>query len=175
MRVRSFVFPALAAGLVISGPVLGYAAARHTGAGAKPSVHHVYRLDYVVAVSEPGKPAQTSTHTMNVEDGMGGDLHAGANIPLVSSSSPSAMAAPRQDVGLLLRCHLTRLGDDLLLHGVAEMSSPASAESGPVSIRKITASGDALVSPGKPAVVASVQEPVSGTRYEVTVTATKLR
>ena len=172
MRVRSFIVPAVAATLVLSGPLLGYAAGRRPHASEKPSAHHVYRLDYVVTVTEPGKPTMTSTHTMNVEDGNSGELHAGANIPLVASTSSS----PRQDVGLVLRCRLNRLGEDLLLHSTAEVSNPEpGVDQGPRAIRKISANGDVLASPGKPAVVASVQEPVSGARYEVTVTATKLR
>jgi hypothetical protein len=171
MRVRSFIVPAVAATLVLSGPLLGYAAGRHPSASPKPS-HHVYRLDYVVSVTEAGKPTLISNHTMSVEDGNSGDLHAGANIPLGGGPGPS----PRQDTGLSIRCHLTRLGEDLLLHSTTEMSNPQPAsEQGPWSIRKITANGDVVASPGKPAVVASVQEPVSGARYEVTVTATKLR
>lgn len=170
MRVRSFVVPAVAATLVLSGPLLGYAVARNPP--AKPNAHHVYRLDYVVTVSEPGKPTLTSTHTMNVEDGKGGNLHAGANIPLVASSS----ASPRQDVGLALHCHLTRLGEDLLLESNTEITNPEpGADQGPRAIRKVSAKGEAVATPGKPTVVASVQEPVSGARYEVTVTATKLR
>ena len=173
MRFRSFVVPAVAATLVLCGPLLGYAVARHPPASAKPGAHHVYRLDYVVTVSEPGKTTTTSTHTMSVEEGNSGDLHAGANVPLVTSSTGSS---PRQDVGLVLRCHLSRVGEDLLLHSTAEISGPESGDDpGPRAIRKISANGDALVSPGTPAVVASVQEPVSGARYEVTVTATKLR
>jgi hypothetical protein len=175
MRVRPYVVPALAATLVLSGPLLGYAAGRRSPLGAPHKAHHVYRLDYAVSVAEPGKPVQISTYTMSVEDGSSGNVHAGASIPLVSSSSPSPSVAPRQDVGLALRCHLTRLGDHLLMQTTTEISGPDDGvEPGPRAIRKITANDDVIAPLGKPTVVASVQEPVSHSRYEVTVTATKL-
>jgi hypothetical protein len=176
MRVRSFVLPGLAAALVLCGPLLGYAVgARRPDSPSKPKSHHVYRLDYVVSVTEPGKAPTTSTHTMNVEEDHTSDVRAGANVPLVSGSS-GAQASPRQDVGLLIQCHLTRAGDDLLLQNTTELSAvDERADPGPRAIRKIVAKGDAVASLGKPAVVASVQEPVSHAQYEVTVTATKLR
>jgi hypothetical protein len=175
MRIRPFVFPALAAALVLSGPVLGYAVAARP-AKAPHNAHHVYRLDYLVTVREPDKAPVTSPYTMNVEDGSTGSVHAGANIPLVTGSSSAGTASPRQDVGLLLRCHLTQVGSDLVLHNDAEISGTEErADPGPRAIRKITANDDAVASPGKPTLVASLEEPVSHARYEVTVTATKLR
>jgi hypothetical protein len=177
MRVRPFVRPFVTAALVLAGPLIGYQVAVHDARSA-PKSHHVYRLDYVVSVTEPGKPAVTSAYALNLEEGSGGDVHAGTNIPLqtASSSSPS-MSAPRQDVGIRIRSRITRAGSDLLLHGDTELSGldEARADQGPRAIRKINASGDAVVTPGKPALVASVEEPVSHARYEVTVTATKLR
>jgi hypothetical protein len=125
-------------------------------------------------MTEPGKTARATTYTMNLEEDTSADIHVGANIPLVSGSSGLG-ASPRQDVGLALRCHLARMGDDLLLHTVTELSAPEDVDQGPRAIRKISMNGDALVAPGKTAVVSSVQEPTSGARYEVTVAATKLR
>jgi hypothetical protein len=174
MRIRSFVLPSIAGALVLLGPLLGYQAAVHA-ANPPAKAHHVYRLDYAVSVSEPGKAAVTSSYVLNVEEGNSGEVHAGANIPLVTSSSPSH-ASPRQDVGVLLRCQLTRAGNDLLLHDTAELSSPELRDDdGPGAIHKISANDDVVVTPGKPALVASVEEPVSHARYEITVTATKLR
>jgi hypothetical protein len=175
MRIRSLVLSVLAAVVVLSGPVLGYAVGARRTANGPPKSHHVYRLDYVVTVSQPGKATVNDAYTMNVEDGSTGDLRAGANIPL-SASPKGGMASPRQDVGLRLTGHVSRLGDGLLLHNNAEMSGPAEeAEEGARAIRKITASDDAVVPLGKPTLVARLEEPVSHAVYEVTVTATKLR
>jgi len=172
MRIRSFVLPTIATTLVLFGPLLGYQAGAHA-AGSAPRTHHVYRLDYALTVTEPGRAAVTDTYTLNVEEGSSGEVRAGANIPLGSSSS---LTSPRQDVGILLRCQANREGSDLLLHDTAELSSPEPrADDGPRAIHKITSSGDVVVTPGKTALVASIEEPVSHARYELTVTATKLR
>jgi hypothetical protein len=173
MSARPFFVPALAASLVVCGSLASYAVGARS-ASAKPEAHHVYRLDYVVSVTEPGKPARATTYTMNLEEGTSGDIHVGANVPLVSSSLPG-VSSPRQDVGLALRCHVARAGEDLVLHTITELSAPEDVEQGPRAMRKVTMNGDALVAPGKTTVVSSVQEPTSGARYEVTVAATKLR
>ena len=46
---------------------------------------------------------------------------------------------------------------------------------GPVAIHKLSTSGDALVAPGKPALISSIEDPTGHKRYQLTVTATKLR
>ena len=43
------------------------------------------------------------------------------------------------------------------------------------AIRKLSAHGDALVTPGKPTLVASIDDPSGQLRYVVNVTATRLR
>jgi hypothetical protein len=175
MRIRPLVLPVLAAVVVLSGPVLGYAVGARRTTSGRPDPHHVYRLDYVVSVSQPGKPTVNGAYVMNVEEGHTGDLHAGANIPLIAS--PRGGVAPaRQDVGVRLDAHVTRVGEDLLLQNRVELSGADEdvGESGR-AIRKITASDDAVVPLGKPTLVAKLEEPVSHAQYEVTVTATKLR
>jgi hypothetical protein len=125
--------------------------------------HHVYRLDFVIAANDPGKAAASSAYTLSLEDMHNGELRMGTNIALSSQA--------RQDVGLMLKCYVEPLGEELLLHSTAEMSS---AEE-PSTIRKITANGDALLSLGQQALVASVEDSISHKRFEVKVTATKLR
>lgn len=129
-----------------------------------PRERHVYRLDFVVTAGDPSKAPAPSKYTVNVEEERHAEIHVGANVPLGNGNV-------RQDVGLRLHCELSTVGDDLLLHNDTELS----AADAPPAIHKVSARGDALVSPGKPALVASLEEPVSHTRYEVTVTATKLR
>ena len=123
----------------------------------------VYRLDFVVASMEPGKPPVSSAHTLSLEEFTSGEIRLGSNIPV----SPQA----RQDVGLMIRCRFTPVGDDLLLDNSVEMTSADEAQ----AIRKLAVHGNTVVSPGKPALVASAEDPTSHRKVEVTVTATKVR
>lgn len=135
-----------------------------TAALADPAPSHVYRLDYTVTEVIAGKPAQTSSYTLVLEEHDLGKLELGKNLALYPSNA-------RVDVGLRIDAHYTTIGDDVLLQTGVEVSA---AES-PSTIRKLLARGDALVSPGKPALVSSLDDPATHTRYEVTVTTTKLR
>jgi hypothetical protein len=170
MPVRSLV----AFALVLSAAPLGCAtmpapaAAPLAAAPAKPpEAHHVYQLDF--ALSSGG------AFTLALEEGRNGEIMVGANVPLQTST---AGASPRQDVGLKLRCSFMPAGDDLLLHTNLEMSSADDAPQAPataVAIRKLVTEGEALVSPGKLALVSSVDDPMGHKHYQLTVTATKLR
>jgi hypothetical protein len=179
-RSLALLIPALAlAGTTLgcaAGPLSGAAcpaSASRTGAGfagemrgrasRAPEQHHVYRLDFVVSTTETSKPVVSNSYTMNLEEEHGGELHLGTNVAL------SAQA--RQDVGLKIHCSYAMIGDDLLLHNSTEMSSIED----PPTIRKIATSGDAVVAPGKLALINSLEDPMSHRRYEVAVTATKLR
>src|SRR4051794_33379538 len=79
-----------------------------------PEERHVYRVDFVVAANEPGKPAQSSAYTLNLEEHDIGEVRMGTNIAI----SPQA----RQDVGLKITAHLYSVGDDLLMRDEIEMS-----------------------------------------------------
>lgn len=129
---------------------------------ARSESHHIYRLDFVLAASEPGKAPTSSAYTLNLEEQRSGELRMGTNIALSSQA--------RQDVGLMLKCYVEPLGDELLLHNTTEMSSSEEAS----TIRKISANGDALLALGQQALVASVEDAISHKRFEVKVTATKL-
>lgn len=141
------------------------------GVHAKPpQERHVYRLDVAVSTGEANKTLG-GAYVLHLEEERGSEIHTGANVALTTSNLPPGASAPRQDVGLKLHFSYTLVGDDLLLHNSTEMSS---ADELP-TIRKLAVHGDALVSPGKPAVVVSVEEPAGHKRLQVTVTATKLR
>lgn len=132
--------------------------------GSKPvAERRVFRLDFVVSTTDASKPVSSSTYTLNLEEERGGELHLGNNVALSSSA--------RQDIGLKIHCEYEMVGDDLLLHNSTEMSS----FDDPPSIRKIATSGDAVLVPGKLALIDSLEDPTSHRRYEVAVTATKLR
>lgn len=146
------------------------AASANTQHHRKPAdQRRVYRLEFSVASIDPRKPTSTSAHTMNLEESMTGEIRVGSNVPLTGHGGGAGVA--RQDVGLLIRGTFTPVGDDLLLENSFEMSS---VDEG-AAVRKIAMRGDAVVTPGKPALVGSAEDPMTHRRMEVTVVATKLR
>jgi hypothetical protein len=128
--------------------------------------HRVYRLDFVVTEDDAGKSATSASYTLNLRERSTGEIKMGANVALAGSST-----GQRADIGLLLRASYTSVGDDLLVDDEVELTAAKDAQ----SFRKVSAKGNALIAQGKPALVASVEDPITHKHYQVTATATKLR
>jgi hypothetical protein len=137
-------------------------------AGERPEPRHVYRLDFVVAENDAGKAATSTTYTLNLEENHTGEIKMGTNVVLPAQAHGATM---RADIGLLLRTSFTSVGEDLLVDDEVEITAAKDAQ----TFHKMSAKGTALVAPGKPALVASVEDPISHKHYQMTVTATKLR
>jgi hypothetical protein len=107
---------------------------------------------------------------MSLEERHRGEITTGTNVAL----SPSG--GSRIDVGMKVKAMYNTVGDDILLESSAELSSAESGQPGqPSTIHKISANGEALVTPGKPTLVASADDPQGHSNYQLMVTATKLR
>jgi hypothetical protein len=140
--------------------------------------HHVYRLDFVLTTADVGQPATSSSYTLNLEERQSGEVRMGRNVALSPSSA-------RIDVGLKIWCSYRFEGADLVLREQTEISAldepgPSTGvrdvppAAGPSTIHKVSSSSEAWVVPGTPTLVASMDEPGTHKRYQVTVTATKL-
>jgi hypothetical protein len=107
---------------------------------------------------------------MNLEENRRGQIATGSNVPLMPSGGS------RVDVGMKVKAMFYSVGDDILIESDAELSSAESGAPGqPSTIHKVSATGEALVSPGKPTLVASAEDPQGHSHYQLIVTATKLR
>ncbi len=146
--------------------VAAQASPRVATAKAAPAARHVYRLDYLVKITE-GSSATVAAYSLGLEEGRSGEVRTGVNVPLQRGATGSL----RQDVGVVVRSSYNVAGDDLILHASVETSA---ADDLP-AIRKLSTSGDVVVVPGTPALVASVDDPSGRVKYTVEVTATKLR
>jgi hypothetical protein len=142
----------------------------------RPSERHVYRLDFVLRTEEAGTAPASTSFTLTLGEFERGEVMVGKNLPLPSAATappgtPSAVPplGGRQDVGMkvVATCHV--VGEDVLL----EVSTELSAFEPPSGIRKMVSRGNALASPGKPALVTTLD--VDHGRHELTVTATRLR
>lgn len=134
---------------------------------ARPEPRAVYRFDYVVRFAHKNGASTVGTYSLGLEEGRNGEVRLGANVPL---SRQEGAPVARQDVGFVLRSSYVVSKGSVVLHCNVETSS---ADELP-SIRKLATSGDVSVAPGKPAIVARVDDPDGHFHYEVEVTATKL-
>ena len=156
-----------------SPPLSSATASTPSHADQKYVAGHVYRLDFAVSTNDAATlPAGPSggTFTMNLEENRRGQITTASNVALTPSGGS------RVDVGMKVKAMFYTVGDDILIESDAELSSAESGAPGqPSTIRKISATGEALVSPGKPTLIASAEDPQGHSHYQLMVTATKLR
>jgi hypothetical protein len=132
------------------------------GTAAAAEERHVYRLDFAIVESDAVK----TTYTLNLGEHSVGEIKMGSNVALAGKGGTM-----RTDIGLTLRASYTLVGEDLLVDDDVEITSVKDAQ----TFRKMSVKGNALIQPSKPALVASLEDPVSHKQIQVTVTATKLR
>jgi hypothetical protein len=143
--------------------------------GEKPV--SVFRLEFVVRELQDGKKINSRNYTMSVEDNTVGRIRVGNRIPFNTGKDQFQYF----DVGINIDCALHDHGSFLLLDNTQiEISSIVKDESAggttpnPI-VRQARSSVAAALTLGKPAVVASMDDVSSNRRYEVEVTATKLK
>lgn len=155
-----------------------------------PKAGPVYRLDFVVRDMEGNKQVNRRAYTMSVEEMHWGKIRVGSRVPYVTGVNQYQYS----DVGVSIDCRPRQGDGGLLLETTFEFSGtlppPAAASGGadsarksnettggpPAAIfRKANFNGDALVTIGKPSVIATLDDVFSNRRYEVEVKATKVK
>lgn len=147
--------------------------------------HAVYRLDFVVREQEGDKTINSRAYSMSVMRGDWGKIRVGSKVPIKYSDTQTNY----QDVGINIDCRLQWAKDNLLLTTNFESSSyvpeaearsasapkvATTSTANPI-IRHVSLNGDALLTIGKPAVIAKLDDVGTNRRYEIEVTATKVK
>jgi hypothetical protein len=139
----------------------------------KPVV--VYRIEFTVREIEDGKRLNSRNYMMLVEDGSWGRIRVGNRVPIVGEKGLTY-----SDVGMNIDCHPRGREDSVALDIGVESSSvvaqeqPRASDTNPV-IRQQRSNITSVVTPGKPTLVATMDDVVTNRRYEIEVTATKVR
>jgi hypothetical protein len=148
----------------------------------------VYRVEYVVREIEKGKPVNARTYLLMAHSDLKGKadkaaFRVGSRVPILKSASTPGSPAPASveyyDIGMNIDCRLWETDKGLIVDTYFEMNSvagsePSSTPSTPVT-RRLYIQDDTLVVPGKSAVVGSIDDVTGDRRYEVEVTATKVK
>lgn len=130
-------------------------------ADAPPADRAVYRLDFELATTEPGKPATVTTFSLNLAEDRHGEAMLGDNIAMVTGSTIA-----RQNVGLRVDASFVTHGSALLLDVDTELTERA----GGSALHRIATKGAALAQPGKKAFVAAIDHDKAHTELSVTPT-----
>jgi hypothetical protein len=144
----------------------------------------VYRVEYVVREIEKGKPVNARSYLLMAHSDVKGKgeraaVRVGSRVPIATGTPKSDTAYQYYDVGMNIDCTLWDTDKGLIVHTNLEMNSVANSEmsstpSTPV-IRRLHLEDDTLVVPGKSAVVGSIDDVTADRRYEVELTATKVK
>jgi hypothetical protein len=144
----------------------------------------VYRVEYVVREIEKGKPANARTYVLMARSDLKGKaeraaFRVGSRVPLATGTPKSDAPYTYYELGMNIDCRLWDTDRGLIVNTNLEMNSLANSEmsstpSTPV-IRRLHLEDDALVVPGKSAVVGSIDDVTADRRYEVEVTAIKVK
>lgn len=122
----------------------------------------VYRLDFELTTNEAGKITKTM-FSMTLPEERTGEAIIGDNVPF-----PTGTTTARQNVGLHVNASFSAHGSEILLDIDTELTERSSAS----AYHRIATKGTALATPGKSAVVMSIDHDKVHT--ELTVTPTRL-
>jgi hypothetical protein len=139
----------------------------------KPVV--AYRIEFNVREIEDGKRLNSRNYMMMAEDGDWARVRVGTRVPYQVAEKEFQY----QNIGMNIDCRPREREDSLVLAIVVEFSSLAPrTETAPIFnpvFRSERTEVQSIVTPGKPTLVASMDDVVTNRRYEIEVTATKVK
>jgi len=141
-----------------------------------------YKVEYILRELQDGKAINSRSYVMTIENGDRGEAKVGARVPVnAGGGNPNLPATQFQymDVGVNINCRVVGQNDFVTLHTTVEISSfalpEASGTTGQPVVRQMRTQMAAVVAVGKQTVIGIIDDVNSTKRYEVGVTATKLK
>jgi hypothetical protein len=146
---------------------------------SQPPVY--YRLDFVIREMDREKPVDTRNYSLWVQSGVYENMTVGSEVPYPGSAYSTGGGTTKsiqyRSIGVSIGCTLKEGNDSPQLDLKLNISDalPPEKDSDTPAFRKITLDSRALLTLGKPTTVSIVEDPGSRHRYQVDVTATKLK
>jgi hypothetical protein len=139
-----------------------------------------YRVEFAITELDEGKKINSRTYSLVMQQGMLGKLRIGGRVPIATSTGSNSSPAQFQylDIGVNIDCTVQERGGFVLMSSTIELSSLAQQREEmthqPV-IRQAKSELNTILSPGKPTVVSSMDDPTGKGRFQLEVTATKVK
>ena len=146
---------------------------------SQPAVY--YRLDLVIREKDGENLVDTRTYSLWVQSGVQGDMAAGSDVPYQGSSYTTGTGVTKntqyRSVGISIYCLVKEENDGPMLNLKLNISDalPPEKDSNTPAFRNVTINARALLTLGKSTTVNIVEDPGSRHRFQVDVTATKLK
>jgi hypothetical protein len=140
-----------------------------------------YRLEFTIRELDREKLVDTRNYTLSVQSGVYENMLAGSEVPYPSSAYTSGSGTTKsisyRNIGVSLGCTVKEVEDSLRLDLKLEVSDslPPGKDTDAPAFRKIVLNCRSLLVLGKPTTVGVVEDPGSRHRFQVDVTATKLK
>jgi hypothetical protein len=140
----------------------------------KPRV--AYRIEFNVREIEAGKRLNSRNYIMMAEDGDWGKIRVGGRVPYELPNRPTEF----QNTGMSIDCRPNEQEDSVALNihvewtSAAPQTEPGTTFSHPV-FRTERTEVQSIVTLGKPTLVAGMDDTETNRRYEIEVTATKVK
>jgi hypothetical protein len=135
-----------------------------------------YRLDFAIREMNGEKLVDTRNYSLWVQSGIRQNVVAGSEVPYPSGSGTTKSISYRS-VGVSIFCIVKDVADNPKLDLTLEISDaiPPAKDSDAIAFRKVSINSTASLSLGKPTTVSITEDPSSRHRFQVDVTATKLK
>jgi hypothetical protein len=140
----------------------------------KPAL--AYRIEFNVREIEDGKRLNSRNYMMVLEDGSNGRIRVGSDVAVPVGEKTQA----KVELGMNIDCRPHARENSVALDFSLESTNVVTSEKPIIgtiqpAFRRQRSNISSLVTPGKPTLVASMDDVESNRRYEIEVTATKVK
>ena len=139
-----------------------------------------YHLEFVITELDEGKKVNSRTYSLLAQQGILNKLRAGVRVPIATGTGSNSLPTQFQyiDVGVSIDCTVQERGGTVLMSSTIDVSSMTQQHEEqthqPV-IRQMKSEMRTILSPGKPTVISYMDDPTGKGRFQLEVTATKIK
>jgi hypothetical protein len=154
--------------------------AERAGAKGEPLSNSLssYRVDFTLTEFDTGKKINSRTYSVVSQVGPRNKLRVGGRVPVATGTGSGTLMFQYLDIGMNIDCSVQELDGAVLLSSTIEASSVApqrDEQTHQPVIRQMRFEVRTVLSPGKPTMISSTDDPTSKERFQVEVTATKIK
>ena len=139
-----------------------------------------YRVDFTLTEFEEGKKINSRSYSLTTQVGHRDKLRLGGRVPVATNIGASPPNAQFQylDIGMNIDCSIPEQDGSVLINSTIDSSSaapqPEPQTHQPV-LRQMRYEVATVLTPGKPTIIGTMDDPTSKARFQLDVTAPKVR